>query len=36
VVNVTGRDVNEMKEFMTGLDYEYVRIGERFAMFLPA
>lgn len=36
VVNVTGRDVNEMKEFMTRLDYEYVRIGERFAMFLPA
>lgn len=36
VVNVLGRDVDEMKEFMTGLEYEFVRVGERFAMFLPA
>lgn len=36
VVNVAGRDVNEMREFMTTLDYEFVRLGERFAMFLPA
>lgn len=36
VVNVAGRDVTEMREFMTTLQYEFVRLGERFAMFLPA
>ncbi len=35
MVNLSGRDATEMKEYMEPLSYEFVRIGAHAALFLP-